>query len=233
MRYKKEIFTLTLIVFCFINMANAQISIREIKAIYKSKIDGRIISEKEFQTFKGTHIFHKIVKGEKGRRDTIYITPPKVNIVNVKKTQFKSQIGKKASTFSAMDIYGNQVSYSKLKGKVIVINFWFVACPPCILEMPGLNKLVASYEGRKDIAFIGFALDSETNLGRFLSHTDFDYQIIPNSKKIARQFKVPGYPSNIIIDKKGVIQYLNVGIEEETIDKSIDNLKNTIDKLIK
>lgn len=226
MKYKRGYYLLLLLLFYNMFAAKSQISIREIKAIYKSKVDGRIISEKEFQTFRGTHIYHKKVKGVKGGRDTIYITPPKINKEKLKSAAFKSQIGKKAKAFNATDIYGNDVQFSDLKGKVIVLNFWFVACPPCILEMPELNKLVEEYEQNKSIVFIGLALDSKNHLGKFLSHTDFDYQIIPNSKKIAKQFKVGAYPSHIIIDKKGIVRYASIGFENGSIDK----LKSAIKK---
>ena len=59
----------------------AQISIVEIKAIYKSKVDGRIISEKEFQTYKGAHTFHKLIKGKNGK-DTIVISNQLTNTIN-------------------------------------------------------------------------------------------------------------------------------------------------------
>ena len=55
-------------------------------------------------------------------------------------------IGKPALPFSVTDLLGNAYSIDKLKGKLIVINFWFVECKPCIMEMPDLNKLVEKYK---------------------------------------------------------------------------------------
>ena len=45
-------------------------------------------------------------------------------------------IGKEALPFTATDIAGNNYTLESLKGKIIVINFWFVECKPCVMEMP-------------------------------------------------------------------------------------------------
>src|SRR5690606_15898531 len=50
-----------------------------------------------------------------------------------------------------------------LRGKVLVLNFWFKSCAPCVAEMPALNKLRNEFKGR-EVLFIGFASDSEQAL---------------------------------------------------------------------
>lgn len=69
-------------------------------------------------------------------------------------------VGKQALPFSAKDINGKNYSLESLKGKVIVINFWFVECKPCVMEMPELNKLVEKYEN-KDVVFLGLAINEK------------------------------------------------------------------------
>ena len=46
----------------------------------------------------------------------------------------------------------NRIRTKDLKGKINVINFWFMKCAPCIAEIPALNTLVKKYKG-KDINF--------------------------------------------------------------------------------
>lgn len=224
---KKNIIIVIAIIFSSVFKSEnlfAQMIIKEVIAVYKSKIDNRIISEKEFQSFKGRHIFHKFIKGKKGGKDTILITPPKP----LKKLS-KKIIDKKAPLFSVTDLYGNNYDLDKLKGKVIVINFWFVACPPCIQEIPELNNIVASYQNNPNIIFLAFAKDTEELLGKFLSHTEFDYSIIANSKNIAKEYGVYAYPTHVIINKKGQITFNKVGFDE----KGLSELKIQIDKVLK
>lgn len=197
--------------------------ISEVKVVYKSKIDGKIISENEFQSFKGKHIYHKYIKGKKGTIDTILISPPK-SVVNK-----NTLVNTKAPDFSVTDIYGNTYNMDELKGNVVVMNFWFVACPPCIQEIPELNELVNSYKEIPNVVFLAFAKDTETLLGKFLAHSEFNYSIIPNAKEIAKQYGVYAYPTHVVVDKNGIIQYSSIGFKEE----SIKFLKKNINKYLK
>jgi peroxiredoxin len=54
-------------------------------------------------------------------------------------------LGVTAPNFEATTLDNKRIELSKLKGQVVVINFWFTRCQPCIEEMPGFNKLVESY----------------------------------------------------------------------------------------
>ena len=137
-------------------------------------------------------------------------------------------IGKDAFIFTATDINGNEYSLNSLKGKIIVMNFWYVECKPCVIEMPELNKLVKNYKN-KDVVFLGFATNDKSKIDSFLKKKDFSYNIIPNSKKIAAAYKVSGYPTNIVIDKNSKIVYSTSGLSPTTIT----DIEKTIESLIK
>jgi len=137
-------------------------------------------------------------------------------------------IGKDAIPFSAKDINGNEYSLNRLKENIIVMNFWFVECKPCVMEMPELNELVKNYKN-KDVVFLGFATNDKQKLDSFLKKKNFSYNIIPNSKKIAAAYKVSGYPTHIIIDKNSKIVYSTSGLGPTTID----DIEKTIEHLIK
>ena len=224
--------TIVLILFIIASISSfAQISIVEIKAIYKSKIDGRIISEKEFQTYKGTHTFHKLIKGKNGK-DTIVISPPKTKFFNkaaTDKQKLSELKGKPSKPFNVTDIYGNAYGSETLRGKVVVMNFWFVACSPCIKEIPDLNEVVEKYQNRDDVVFLAFAKDTETLLGKFLAHTQFEYNIIPRATSISKLYNVYAYPTHVVIDKQGEIHFTKVGFEDDISNQ----LTNTINRLIK
>jgi peroxiredoxin len=133
-------------------------------------------------------------------------------------------LGKKASPFTVKDITGKTYSLKKLKGKVVVLNFWFVECKPCVMEIPDLNKLVDKYKG-KDVVFIGLATNDKTRIENFIKNTPFNYQIISDSKAVAEMYKVSSYPTHIVIDKNSIIKYFSVGLSPTTIsdiDEKID-----------
>jgi len=111
-------------------------------------------------------------------------------------------------------ISGKEVEFKMLKGKVIVLNFWFTACPPCLAEIPALNKLVKEYK-KKGVVFFGITYDSYKTLkAKFFPKYKFDFDIVCDEKNITEAFSA-GYPTTYIIDKKGLIRYVWTGAFEE------------------
>jgi thiol-disulfide isomerase/thioredoxin len=136
------------------------------------------------------------------------------------------RVGKSAKPFSVKDLKGNSYSLEELKGKIVIINFWFIGCKPCIMEMPELNKLVKKYAG-KDVVFLGFALDEEAQLNTFLKKKEFLYNIIPNSENIIKEYGINSFPTHFIIDKASKIVHSTNGLSQNTVtdlDKKIESL---------
>jgi peroxiredoxin len=114
------------------------------------------------------------------------------------------------------DINGNTIKISDLKGKVVVINFWFIACKPCTMEIPELNHIVAEYEG-KDVVFLGVALDDAKDIKKFLKEKSFDYRICPDGDQFANDMKVMSFPTHFVIGKDGFLQFKTSGFSPTTI----------------
>ncbi|SMC62329.1 TlpA family protein disulfide reductase [Pedobacter nyackensis] len=119
-------------------------------------------------------------------------------------------VGTKAGDINVIDINGNKFNMAEAKGKVVVLNFWYVECMPCREEMPLLNKLVDAYKG-KDVEFIGVATNNRESLIKFLKTKEFKYRIISNGLSIANTWEVGAFPTNIVIDKKGKIILVETG----------------------
>jgi len=146
----------------------------------------------------------------------------------------KCVAGKSIPEFSVRTITGTSVSAEKLLGKIIVINFWFTTCPPCIAEIPALNKLAEEYKNA-NIEFIAFALDDKMKLKRFLKNTAFNFKIIPNSGLVEELFGVIEHPATFIIDQKGKIRMAWTGgsIDENAKTEVYLKAKPVIDELLK
>lgn len=127
-------------------------------------------------------------------------------------------------TFCLLD--GKKISSKELEGKCLVINSYFTTCPPCLKEIPGLNKLVKKYKGNKNIIFIAIASVNKNILVEFMQTNEFNYiQALSNNEidKILGNI----FPKNIIINEKGIITYYNEGGSENEymeIDKGIQEL---------
>jgi len=119
--------------------------------------------------------------------------------------------GKKpAPDFEVRTLDGKDLRMSELKGKVVVLNFWFIGCAPCRVEMPGLNKLTEEF-GSGEVVFIAFALDKAEPLREFLKEVPFRYQIVPEAGAIASLFGATAFPTHIIINKNGEIELFSLG----------------------
>jgi len=127
--------------------------------------------------------------------------------------------------FKVTDMNGNKFDLREGQGKVIVLNFWFINCPPCRSEIPQLNDLVAEYKDNPNVVFLAIATDEKYDLKTFLKTNPFSYNIVDGGRYIADKYKVKLYPTHAVIDKAGKIKFGTVGLASNTvhwIKKSID-----------
>lgn len=103
-------------------------------------------------------------------------------------------------------------SNRNLDNKVVFINFWFSHCAPCIGEIEGLNKMFNSLKDKSDFLFISFTFDSDDLIKTSVEKYDIQFKVIHLGKtEFSRlNFGNPN-PTNIILDKNGIIRYFTVG----------------------
>lgn len=138
-------------------------------------------------------------------------------------------------SFSAKDLSGKTYQTDRLKNKVVFINFWFIDCPPCIQELNQLMRLYDSVATNPNVVFLTVSVDTEKDLRSFISDSDtsgrggkirkhykkfidfehaIKYPIISSpGKEIEMKYKIEGWPTSIVIDKKGIIRLVNVGLK--------------------
>lgn len=117
------------------------------------------------------------------------------------------QEGALAPLFTANLIDGKPINAADLRGKVIVLNFWFIGCPACRFEIPKLNETAAKFTGNANIEFIAITFDRAAQVRKYTAKTRFDYKQIVDAKSILSSFVVGGYPKNVVIGKDGRIVY--------------------------
>lgn len=102
----------------------------------------------------------------------------------------------------------NQKNFDKnfLSGKPTFINFWFTKCPPCIEEIPLLNELKAKFEDKAN--FITITFNDDKTIEEFMKNQPFNFQHIPNSKKQIDELKISAFPTNLILDKNGIVKFV-------------------------
>ncbi len=109
--------------------------------------------------------------------------------------------------FTALD--GSAVDLAKLRGKVVLIDFWATWCPDCIAEEPGLVELYQKYHDQ-GFEIVGVSLDEDkAKLLAFIQRDamawpeDFDGKKWNN--EVGQQFGIASIPAVWLFDKKGLL----------------------------
>ena len=131
-----------------------------------------------------------------------------------------------AIRFTAVD--GREVDFARMKGKVVLLEFWSTSCGPCIEELP---KIKAAYKKfhEQDFEVIGVSYDTDQKrLQRFIKNKEIPWPQYNDGKqfadnKLAQEFGVDGIPHLILIDKKGILRFDNVQVDGD-FEKKISEL---------
>jgi peroxiredoxin len=153
-----------------------------------------------------------------------YVFKPKMEngkmvALQLKKNDKKLQAGAEAPGFTVSDIKGNSYRLSDLKGKIIVLNFWFTSCVPCINEMPELNKLNEKYKDNPGIVFIAITYDPDERVKDFLAKRVFNYPVVTGQKALIERYGISSYPTNIIVDKSGHVAFSLTAYSPDNVKK--------------
>lgn len=113
--------------------------------------------------------------------------------------------------FTLIDKDGNSKSLEELKGKVIFLNIWATWCPPCIAEMPAINKL--HKEMGDDIAFVMLSVDQDFETAKaFIKRKDFDLPIYTMGSHRPAMYESSTIPTTYIIDADGNLVLTHQGM---------------------
>jgi thiol-disulfide isomerase/thioredoxin len=95
--------------------------------------------------------------------------------------------------------------------QVTVYNFWFVACKPCVAEIPALNRLAEKYKG-DSVQFIAITFDNADRINAFLQKTPFHFMIgILPQEDISKIKKIAFYPFTAIVDRRQKLSFVLTG----------------------
>lgn len=135
--------------------------------------------------------------------------------------------GEYAMDFLVQDMAGNYMKLSDYKGKVVVLNFWFIKCAPCVMEMPDLNEVKNMYD-QEDVVFLAITFDSKELVEQFLERKEFSYTITPNANDALSIYGVQSFPTNMVINKEGQIVLKEIGYRTNMKDVLIEAINKLL-----
>ena len=145
---------------------------------------------------------------------------------------FEARSATSAPELKAQDLAGAQKTLADYRGKVVLLNFWASWCPPCLREMPSMERLREKMAGRP-LAIV--ALDSaETadEVNGFLSKMKLDFPILldPDGNNTKR-WKVFALPTSFLLDAQGRVRYVLTGPTEWDEGEALENIESLLAEL--
>ena len=111
--------------------------------------------------------------------------------------------------FEGVTAEGDAVSSADYEGQVVVLNFWYAACPPCRVEAPDLEKLHVSLDG-EGASFLGVNVRDQADTARtFETETGVTYPSVIDANDgnlllaFAGTVAPNAVPTTLVIDKQG------------------------------
>jgi len=151
----------------------------------------------------------------------------KYKTLQKEKKELRNQIdGSVLEELNFEDINGKKHSLESLRGKIVVLNFWFIQCKPCVEEFPDLNELKIKFKGKR-VEFFAVSWNDKNSLTKFLKTNKLEFTVV-SDRTLNKKFEIPYYPYNVIIDKNGKVEYVNDFLSLNVINK----IERKINKLL-
>ena len=122
---------------------------------------------------------------------------------------------------------GKTVSLEAYKGKIIFINFWATWCPPCIAEMPSIQKLYADYQDK--MVFLFVTTDSFEKANAFMIKENLTLPVYQSLSNPPLEMESSTIPATYLIDQSGNVIVAKIG----TADWNSDSFREKLDELLK
>lgn len=121
-------------------------------------------------------------------------------------------LGDTTPDFQLSDMDGKPLQLSGYRGKVVVLNFWATWCPPCVDEMPSLNRFQETLAPKGVVVLAVSVDDDEQVLRKFAADHQLKMTILRDpGRKVSSQYQTYKYPETYILDRQGRLAQKLIG----------------------
>ena len=128
------------------------------------------------------------------------------------------------------DLGGNSYTLADYRGQVVLVNFWASWCSPCLVEMPGIQRLK---QAMADTPFAILAVNSKESksvIWRFRNLLRVNFTLLMDTDgAVTKDWDVQIYPTSYLIGPDGDIRFVAYGAmdwDSEEVMQVIDELLN-------
>ena len=122
--------------------------------------------------------------------------------------------------FTLKDLSGKTWTFSELRGKVVLVNFWATWCPPCRKEMPDLETLYGRF-GSKGLVVLGISDEEAAKVEPFIRERKVSFPVLLDpGRKVNEMFVVEGIPKSFVYDREGklVAQSIDMRTQKQFLE---------------
>jgi thiol-disulfide isomerase/thioredoxin len=135
-------------------------------------------------------------------------------------------VGQPAPAFTLPLRGGAPLAIDKLRGQVVLVNFWASWCGPCREEFPLLDQMYKKYKA------LGFTMlgvnvepDSKDAEG-FIAKTPVTFPIVfDKDSAVSKLYRIEGMPSSVLIDRQGVLRWVHRGYKAGDENEYLDRVR--------
>jgi thiol-disulfide isomerase/thioredoxin len=121
---------------------------------------------------------------------------------------------------------GPPLALDKLRGQVVMLNFWASWCGPCREEFPLLDQMYRKYKAL-GFTLLGVNVEPDaTDADGFIAKTPVSFPIVfDRESAVSKLYRVEGMPSTVLIDRKGVLRWVHQGYKAGDENEYLDQLR--------
>jgi peroxiredoxin len=122
--------------------------------------------------------------------------------------------------FTLKDLSGKTWTFSELRGKVVLVNFWATWCPPCRKEMPDLETLYGRFSS-KGLVVLGISDEEAAKVEPFIRERKVSFPVLLDpGRKVNEMFVVEGIPKSFVYDREGklVAQSIDMRTQKQFLE---------------
>jgi thiol-disulfide isomerase/thioredoxin len=152
-------------------------------------------------------------------------------VINASEAKIFEYMNKEFPIHKLATINDDSIQIGGNNKKPTLINFWHVHCPPCVAEIPVLNKLKEKYSDK--VNFVSITFETKNDVEEFLKKKEFNFKHIVNADDYVKKIGIESYPQNVFIDKQGILRYIEGGIPFVNYEKKEIGDGKEFEKIIK
>ena len=121
-------------------------------------------------------------------------------------------VGSIAPDFELANLENESLRLSKMRGKIVILNFWATWCEPCKVEMPFFEDFYQGSQSDLEILAINFD-EPALQVEQFVDEFQMSFPVLLDPGGLIQElYRVRGYPTTFVVDEEGVIQFHHIGL---------------------